>query len=111
MTARFFFQIGSHIVPIDSPKSSMIENMKWNILAVVIAVLVFGGFYFFYPGGASSPDGATQDASNPSVQTQDTTSTATNYDECVAEGGKILPDATDKCLTIDGHIFIQGTVE
>ncbi|MDO8520663.1 MAG: hypothetical protein Q7S52_00945 [bacterium] len=35
----------------------------------------------------------------------------TNYDECIAAGNSPLPDASDKCLTKDGHIFIEGVIE
>ncbi|MFA6279051.1 MAG: hypothetical protein WCS97_02875 [Candidatus Paceibacterota bacterium] len=87
--------------------------MRSNLLVPVIAaVLVVAGFFFFYYGKspASAPSANTkQTSTDTSAQTQD--STATNYDECIAEGNQPLSDAPDKCLTKDGHLFIQGVVE
>lgn len=80
--------------------------MKPNLLAVVLAAILFGGIFYFYSN--KSPQEEQLPAVLPS---QDSTSTATNYDECIAEGNQPLPDAPDKCLTADGHLFISGVVE
>jgi len=88
--------------------------MKSSLLAIILAVVLFGGFYYFNPGGSSlggTPSAGAPDSSDATAQIQKSTSTATNFDECIAEGNKPLPDAPDKCLTTSGHIFIKGVVE
>lgn len=86
--------------------------MSPNRIAVILAVLLFGGVcLLFFRGGSpqtSAPPPATDQA--PATTTA-TPSTAASYDECIAEGGAPLPDAPDKCLTRDGHIFVKGADE
>ena len=94
--------------------------MRLHLLAVVLAVILFGGAFYLYRSVSpneeqlpiSLPSNDTSQASpDSSAQSQDNTSTATNYEECIAEGNQPLPDAPDKCLTKDGHLFIEGVVE
>ena len=88
--------------------------MKPNLLAIVLAAILFGGAFYFYRGGSPASAPATdagQTTSSSSAQNQENASTATNYEECIAEGNQPLPDSPDKCLTKDGHIFIEGVVE
>ena len=89
--------------------------MKWNIVAVVLAIALFGGGYYYYSTkgnqGAAPPPTTTDTSTTQPAQTDTTPSSATNYDECIAEGNKPLPDDPTKCLTKDGHLFIQGVVE
>ena len=83
--------------------------MKGTIAAIVFAILVFAGIAYFYYGRPSS----IEDSSSTDTITAPATpsTSATNYDECIAEGNKPLPDSPDKCLTSDGHVFIQGVAE
>ena len=88
--------------------------MKQSLLAPIIAVIVFGGFFYFYQSGSfrsEQSSTASSTSQTASDQSQTSISTATNYDECIAEGNQPLPDAPDKCLTTNGHIFIKGVIE
>jgi len=94
--------------------------MRLNLLAVVLAVILFGGAFYLYrsvsPNEEQLPislpsNDAGQPPPDSSAQNQDNTSTATSYEECIAEGNEPLPDDPDKCLTTSGHIFIKGVVE
>ena len=84
--------------------------MKSSLAAIILAVAVGGGVFYYYAQapatGEPAPLGDTSAATS-----EVTPSTATNYDECIAEGGTTLPDASDKCLTRDGHVFIKDVVE
>ena len=88
--------------------------MKWNIVAVVLAVVLFGGGYYYYMNKHSDQSSTPPPTSETSQTQSDTStqpSTATNYDECIAEGNKPLASDPTKCLTKDGHLFIQGVDE
>src|SRR3989344_7047820 len=94
-------------------------GMKRGLLAVVLAAILFGAIFYFYrsrpPNEGQSPvaplTDTSQTSSDTSAQNQGNASTAANYDECIAEGNQPLPDAADKCLTKDGHVFVKGVVE
>lgn len=95
-------------------------SMKSNLFAIIAAVLLFGGFFFFYYDKSSdteqsssnvSPIDTNQVQATSSLERQTNISAAANYDECLAEGGTLLSDVLDKCLTKDGHVFIKGVVE
>ena len=95
--------------------------MRLNLVApIVTAIVVAGGFLFFYhPESLQRPQPPALPLVTDTAQTfpdstlpnQDNPSTAANYDECIAEGNRPLPDAPDKCLTKDQHLFIKGVVE
>ena len=85
--------------------------MRPNVVAIALAIILFGGLFYFYRDGAPSIKPSTDTNQSPSNQNQMSTSTATNYEECITEGNAPLPDAPDKCLTTNGHLFIQGVVE
>ena len=96
--------------------------MKTRFIAVIVSIALAGGYFVIRYGdpsrveqssGVIFPD-MTQTASDASVSAAPKAagaSTAANYDECITEGNSPLPDAPDKCLTKDGHLFIQGVVE
>jgi len=92
--------------------------MRLNLLLPIIAAIVVavGGYFYFYhststAGAIGQPVDPGQNPTDPIAPTQVTTSTATNYDECIAEGNAPLAEDSDKCLTKDGHVFIKGVVE
>lgn len=83
--------------------------MKATFVAIVLAFVLFvGGMFYLYRDQFTAP--ASSEKTQP-VPPQTATSSATNYDECIAEGNPPLPSDPDKCLTKDGHIFIKGVVE
>ena len=94
--------------------------MRSNLLAAIIAVVVFGGFFYFYQWRSSNEGqlptdmpliNTSQTSSGSSAQEENNVSSATNYDECIAEGNQPLTEAPDKCLTKSGHLFIKGVIE
>ncbi|OGZ08410.1 MAG: hypothetical protein A3D65_03540 [Candidatus Lloydbacteria bacterium RIFCSPHIGHO2_02_FULL_50_13] len=82
-------------------------------IAVILALAVgIGGLLWFRSERTSVP---TVPESSPSVETPQSSvgdeTSITNYDECITAGNPPLPDAPDKCLTKDGHVFIEGVIE
>jgi len=86
--------------------------------AVIVAVIVFAGIFYFvqnHPGAANQATSGSESPQGPSSGSASTTAPATsninNYDDCMAQGGKQLPGTPPKCLTPDGYVFIQGVTE
>ena len=104
-----------------------------KFLAFIVVVLIIGGVYFFQKGGELPawfrlPDSSKTDSgentesklpAEPADTVNNEESTAlnesslsvTNYEDCISAGNKPLDGAPDKCLTLDGHVFIKGVIE
>lgn len=86
-------------------------------IAVVITLGVTFGLYYFethegvmtFENYSSSTTATTSQLD--SVSGDERITTIHSFDECIAAGNAPLKDAPDKCLTKDGHIYIQGVVE
>ncbi len=86
--------------------------MKSNLVAIILAIVVVGGFFYYQnkSGGVPAASPAAVTAATTTVS-QPSPSTATKYDACLAQGASLLPADSTKCLTKDGHVFIQGVTE
>lgn len=93
-----------------------------KFLALIVAILIIGGIYFYQKGGEfpawlssfksdkiKTPTPDLQSSENKPVSTEEVS--INSYAECLAAGNKPLQDAPDKCLTKDGHVFIEGVIE
>ena len=92
--------------------------MRSSLIAIILAVVLGGGFFYYMSRSNSGqspsailPTNVGQPSAGTTAPDQASSSPAINYDECVARGGSLLPGDSTKCLTKDGHVFIQGVTE
>ncbi len=90
-----------------------------KFLALIAALLLIGGIYYYQEGtlpvwfnATTTPQYvAPSTAISPNVSNEGETTPINSYEECIAAGNKPLPEAPNKCLTKDGHVFIEGVIE